>query len=335
MLKPEQFNYFSTYLLGAEAESRGIKVTKIFTKGGLAKHSHLVLTYKKHEEVIIGQRTRQTDCIGYWISKNKQVAKYFFSRAGLQVAKGGIYDANDMDEITKQAKRIKYPVVLKPVAGIQGTKVFLGVDSDKKLKKIIKENFKGKVLLEKEYFGKEYRLLAIRDKFLAAIYRVPANVQGDGIHGIKDLIELKNKDPRRGSGHKKSLVKIKIDGIVKDYLKKQGKKLSSVPNKDEIVYLRPNSNISTGGDSIDVTDLVNPEVKKLAVKVIKSIPGLAYGGIDYLTKDITAKPTTRNYIVIEVNDSPMISMHHFPYQGKERNVAASIIDQIFPETKNK
>ena len=146
---------------------------------------------------------------------------------------------------------------------------------------------------------------------------------------------MKNKDPRRGSGHSKSLVKIKVDDIVKELLKKQNKNLSSIPEKDEIVYLRPNSNISTGGDSYDVTSLVNPKVKKLAVKIIRSIPGLAYAGIDYLTKDITAEPTKRNYIIIEVNDSPMISMHHVPYIGKQRNVAGEIIDMIFPETKTK
>jgi len=190
-------------------------------------------------------------------------------------------------------------------------------------------------LVEKEFHGEEYRIFATRDKYVAAIHRVPANVVGDGVNTIKKLIDIKNTDPRRGSGHRKSLVRIKVDGIVKEFLKKQKLKLSSVPKKDEIVYFRQNSNVSTGGDSYDVTNAVHPDVKKLAVKVIKAVPGLAYAGIDYLTKDITAKPTARNYIIIEVNDSPMISMHHIPYSGKARDAAGAIVDQLYPESKGK
>lgn len=334
MIKAEQFNYFSTFLIAQEAISRGIKVNKVFKTGALSKSSFLDLEYGKHKESIIGQRLSTTDCIGYFVAKNKELAKFYFRKAGISVAKGETLHAAEVDVVTKFCNKVKYPVVLKPVSGTHGTKVYLDVDSDKKVKKLLK-NFKGKVIVEKQYGGEEYRLLATNEKFLAAIHRVPANVVGDGIHMIKELIEIKNKDPRRGSGHKKSLVKIRVDSAVKDYLKQTKRKLSTIPKKDEMVYLRTNSNISTGGDSYDVTSMIHPDVKKLAVKVIKSIPGLSLGGIDYLTTDVTKAPNNRNYIVIEVNDSPMISMHHIPYQGKERNVAAAMIDMIFPETKKK
>jgi cyanophycin synthetase len=334
MIKRKQFNYFSTYLIAAEAEKRGIVVNKIFTKGAMAKSGQIELRYKKHEEVIIGQRLSKTDCIGYWVAKNKELAKYFFREAGLKVATGGIFYAKEVEAIVKFCNKAKYPIVLKPVAGTHGSKVFLDVGSDRDVKRLLK-NFKGKVIVEKQYGGEEYRLLATNKKFLAAIHRVPANVVGDGVHTVKELIEIKNEDPRRGKGHKKSLVKIRIDKTVKEYLKQTGNKLSRIPLKDETIYLRTNSNISTGGDSYDVTDIIHPAVKKLAVKVINSIPGLALGGIDYLTKDVTKAPSNRNYIIIEVNDSPMISMHHIPYQGVERNIAKEMIDMIFPETKGK
>lgn len=335
MLRPKHFNYFSTYLLAQEATRRRIRVSKVFSRGPLAKNSQIQLVYKKHREVIIGQRTSQTDCIGYWIAKNKQTAKEFFKQAGIQVAKGNIFHAKkDLETIARFCNRVRYPVVLKPVSGTHGRKVFTGIDSDKMLKKYLKR-FTGRLIVEKEFFGKEYRMLATRNKFLAGVHRIPANVHGDGIHTIKELIALKNKDPRRGTGHKKSLVKIKIDKVVEAHLKKIRKRLSYVPKADEVVFLRENSNISTGGDSVDVTDIIHPKVKKLAVEVIQAIPGLALGGVDYLTKDITKAPNPRNYIIIEVNDSPMLSMHHIPYKGKERNIAKEIIDMIFPETKGK
>jgi cyanophycin synthetase len=266
------------------------------------------------------------------------LAKYFFKKQGIKVAKSQVFNYKKTKEILKFCNQIKYPVVIKPLSGIQGMQVFVGLSSDRKVVKALKEFRSSRyktIIVEKEFKGEEYRIFATREKFVAAIHRVPANVVGDGKHSIKQLIKIKNEDPRRGRGHKKSLVKIKIDKVVRDYLKKQKLRLTSVPKKDQIVYLRQNSNISTGGDSYDVTDIVHPKIKKLAVKVIRAVPGLAYAGIDYLTKDITAEPTSRNYIIIEVNDSPMISMHHVPYSGKERNAAKVIIDQLYPETKRK
>lgn len=336
MLKPEDFTYFSTYLIADEAQKRGIKVSKFFLEGPLARKSTMQLKYKRHKEIIVGQRTSKTDVIAYWIQQNKQLAKKLFAANGINVAKSKVFNYKSTEKILDFCKKIGYPVVIKPLRGIQGKSVFLGIDSDKKVLKTLKEFKKSKfktILVEKEFHGEEYRIFATKDKFVAAIHRVPANVVGDGVHSIKELIRLKNQDPRRGEGHTKSLVKIRVDSVVKEYLKKQKLRLSSVPKKDETIYLRTNSNISTGGDSYDVTNQLNPKVKRLAPKIIRAIPGLAYAGIDYLTHDITAEPNSRNYIVIEVNDSPMISMHHIPYVGKERNAAGVIIDQIFPETK--
>lgn len=335
MLQPEQFNYLSTYLLAHEAEKRGIEVKKIFTTGTLAKDSMLELKYKKHEEIIIGQTSSLTDSIGLEISKNKELAKYFFRKAGLQTAEGETFHFKNVDSILECCRKIGFPVVLKPLDGTHGTNVFLNVASEEKVEELLKKHFVERVMVEKQYPGEEYRLFATKEKFLAGIRRIPANVQGDGIHTIQELIEVKNQDPRRGTGDTKALCKIPIDDIVKDFLKEQGKHLACIPIKGEIVYLRGNSNISTGGDYIDITDIIHPEIQEIAVKVINAIPGLAYGGVDYLTKgDITRAPSSDNYIIIEVNYSPALSIHHIPYQGKERDIAKEIINMIFPETKD-
>ena len=338
MLKESQFNYFCTYLLAHEAESRGIKVSKPFTKGIFAKRSLIILKYKKHAEVIVGQRTSHISVNAYWIQKDKYVTKYFLHQAGIKTAPGEAFKISDRPSIFRFIKHIGFPVVIKQLGGTHGDLVFVGISSKAAVEKTLKSiaaKRKDLVLVEKEFQGQEYRLMATKDKFLAATHRIPANVIGDGVSNIKKLIKEKNSDPRRGEGHRKSLIKIEVDAAVKDYL--QGQKLSSqsIPAKGRQVFLRPNSNLSTGGDSIDVTDEIHPAVKKIAVKAIRAIPGLAYGGIDYMTKDVTQKPNTRNYIIIEINDSPMISMHHIPYQGKSRDVAKEIIDLLFPETKKR
>lgn len=335
-LQPGQFTHLSTYLIAEEASSRGIKVEKIITTGHYAKTSLMCLRYKKREEYIVGQRISEGSVIGYWLQKNKYYAKIFFRKAGLSVAEGEIFSAKYAHEIRAYARKIGYPVVVKPIGGIQGKDVFVGITTPAILSETL-DMFRGKALLvEKHFEGEEYRLFATRNKLVAATKRIPANVTGDGIHTIKELIAIKNRDPRRGTGHEKSLVVIRVDKVVQAYLRKIKRELSDIPKKGERVFLRENSSISTGGDSIDVTSHVHPDVKKIAVRAVQAIPGLPYAGVDFLTnRDISKKPSQKSYIIIEVNDSPMISMHHFPYEGKRRNAAAAIVDILFPETKKR
>ncbi|MCK4525719.1 MAG: cyanophycin synthetase, partial [Candidatus Andersenbacteria bacterium] len=251
---------------------------------------------------------------------------------------GKLFFKDDIRKISKFTDKIKYPIVVKPYDGTHGNLVFIGIrnkeDCEKAVKKILKEN--EYVLIEKMFIGTEYRIFATRNKFIAATNRVPANIIGDGIHTVRDLVNIKNSDPRRGDDYDKALIKIKIDKNLLNNLKKQKLKLSSIIKNKKIVYLRNTSNLSTGGDSVDVTDQIHPDIKKIAVKAVRAIPGLAYAGVDFMTnKDISKKPTKNSYIIIEINSSPMISMHHSPYQGKSRNVAKEIIDILFPETKRK
>ncbi len=123
------------------------------------------------------------------------------------------------------------------------------------------------------------------------------------------------------------MLKINIDDEVKRHLKEQKLKLKSIPKKEEQVFLRKNSNLSTGGDSIDVTDDMPDFYKQIAEKAAKAT-GLKIGGIDIIIKDINKNPTHKNYIVVELNAPAMLSMHDYPYIGKNRNVAKFVLDSI-------
>ena len=226
--------------------------------------------------------------------------------------------------------------MIKPFDGAHGDMVFIGLrnkkDCNEAIKKITKEN--DYILVEKEFKGKEFRFITTTKKVLAVTYREPANIVGDGVHNVRELVKIKNKDSKRGEKNEKPLTKIKIDNITKQNLTEQKIELDYIPNKGEKVYLRKESNISTGGDSIDVTDQVHPELKKIAVRSVRAIPGLAYAGVDLMSnKDVSKKPTKNSYIIVELNSSPGIYPQHFPYKGKPRNVAKGIIDILFPETK--
>lgn len=339
-LDPKDFTWFSTYLLAKEAESRGIKVTNPLD--GLpmpqAKHHYLLLEYKGHVEVIQGQRLRTLSAPTNLICANKETTKFFFKRAGLSVAKGEVVRVQDFEKVEQAAERVGYPLVAKPIAGTHGRDVFLDITDNTRLKKIFKQmNKKSRItfLLERHCKGTEYRFFATKDRCLAVALRVPANVIGDGVHTIEQLIKEKNKDPRRGDGHTKALLKIRIDKRMKTYLKSQKLSTRTVPEEGQQVFLRRQSNLSQGGDSIDMTSEMHKDYKKLAVQAIRAIPGLPYAGVDMLVSNYKKPATKRNYTLIELNASPMFSMHHFPYEGKHREVASVLIDSIFPETKKR
>jgi len=326
----------STVLLAEEAMKRNIKVEHINNyQEGMA---FLELSYKKHFEYIIGQSSSQTSDSACYAVKNKSLTKSLLIKAGVNVAKGKLFRKNNINEVDKFIDKIKYPIVIKPFDGAHGDLVFIGIktknDFDKKIKKIFQKH--KYVLVEKEFSGKEYRFIATANKIIAVTFRDPANIIGDGIHNIKDLIKIKNMDLLRGEDCSSPLVKIKIDKILKKYLTDQKLNINCILAKDVKVYLRKESNISKGGDSIDFTDQVHPAFKKIVISAVEAIPGLAYGGVDLMTnKDISKKPTKNSYVIVEINSSPGIDIHHFPYKGKPRNVAKEIIDILFPETKGK
>jgi len=334
---PKSIKVNSSIILVKEAKKRDIKIDHInYYQQEMA---FLELSYKNHFEYIMGQKSSMTSATASEAVENKALTKSLLSRKKINVAEGRLFNKDcGINEICKYVEEIKYPVVVKKFDGAHGYLIFLGIRNRKRLFESIKEIFKKDkyVLIEKEFKGKEFRFITTTKKVLAVTYRDPANVIGDGIHNIKELIKIKNSDPNRGKKNEKPLTKIKIDNITKQNLIEQNIKLDYIPVKGKKIYLRKESNISTGGDSIDVTDIVHPELKKIAAMSVRAVPGLAYAGVDLMTnKDISKKPTKNSYIIVELNSSPGIYPQHFPYQGKSRNVAKEIIDILFPETKGK
>ena len=325
-----------TKILSEEALKREIKINYI--EKFQRDIDFMEFSFRNHFEYIRGEKSSKTSCIASYTLEDKAQTKYLLTRAKISVAKGKLFHRSKINEAYKFIKKIGYPLVIKKNDGAHGNLVFIGINNKKDCEKaidcILKKN--DYVLIEEEFKGKEFRFLATAKKVLAVAYRDPANIVGDGIHNIKELVKIKNKDPMRGEKNEKPLTKIKIDNITKQNLIEQRIKLDYVPTEGEKVYFRKGSNISTGGDSIDVTDQVHPGLKKIAVKTVRAIPGLAYAGVDLMTnKDISEKPAKNSYIIIELNSSPGLRMHHFPVIGKPRNVAKGVIDILFPETKGK
>lgn len=276
--------------------------------------------------------TCKTSNIAVEIACNKEQTKKILSDNAIPVAKGDI--CIDEEDLKYTIDRIGYPIVLKPLDGNHGKGASINVKTweDALAGMEFAKKYGRKVIVEKFITGHDFRILVIDNKMVAAAQRVPANVVGNGQHTISHLIEETNKDPRRGYGHENVLTEITVDRDTTDLLAKKGYDLETVPAKDEVVYLKSTANLSTGGTSIDITDMIHPENVFLAERIARVI-GLDVCGIDIMAKNLTQPLKETGGVILEVNAAPGFRMHLAPSEGLARNVASPVIDMLYPPGK--
>lgn len=290
-----------------------------------AGNNLIAVTYNNKEYIIHeGTISDANSLIAFWISNDKWMTRQFMQRNGISHAKGILLERGFLPEILDS---VQLPAVVKPVNTDHGIAVSTNIQSRQDLVSAIENAFKfaKKVIVEEFVPGREYRFLVIDYVVRAIAFREPANVTGDGTSTIQQLIDKKNEG--RGNDYRHPLLKIIFDEEVKRHLDALSLTTDSVLKTGEKVYLRKNSNLSTGGDSIDVTDEMPGFYKDVAVKAAQAA-GLKIAGIDIIIKAPKAAPSPENYIVVELNAPAMLSMHDFPYIGKNRHVEKYVLDAI-------
>lgn len=264
----------------------------------------------------------------------KGVTKKMLDEAGVPVPQGKGFDEEATDEeIIEYSKTLDYPIVLKPTDASLGAGVVTNINSDEEFLKALHyvrhELEYPEVVVEQHVNGKEYRVYVVEDQVIAAYNRIPANIMGDGVHTIEELIDLKNRERRKNSRLNSCL--IHIDREILEFIESRNYNLNSIPKKGELIYLREKTNVSTGGDPVDVTDDMPQRYKQIAIDAVKAIPGLHHAGVDII---INENKNLRNpAVVIELNPTAQIGGILFPLRGKARDIPKAIIDYYFPETK--
>ncbi|WP_010665359.1 glutamate--cysteine ligase [Marinilabilia salmonicolor] len=293
----------------------------------LDAQNNLIAVKHNNKEYIIHEGTISdaNSLIAYWISNDKWMTKQFLQRKGISHAKGFLLQS---EAALKNINDLKFPLVVKPMDTDHGIAVSTNLGNIKEIQKAVKNAFKysKKVIIEEYHPGQEYRFLVIDEQVRAIAFREPANITGNGKDTIDSLIKTKNQN--RGDDYTHPLLKIKTDEEVLRHLEKQHLSLQSVPGNGQKIFLRNNSNLSTGGDSIDVTDDLPDLYKEVAIEAAQAA-GLKIAGIDIIIKNPQAAPSPQNYIVVELNAPAMLSMHDFPYIGKNRQVEKYVLDVIF------
>ncbi|WP_176138622.1 MULTISPECIES: bifunctional glutamate--cysteine ligase GshA/glutathione synthetase GshB [Bacillus cereus group] len=320
----------STQILVFDAIQQGIQVEILDRQDQFLK-----LKLKDHVEYVKnGNMTSKDNYVSTLIMENKTVTKKILQQHGFRVPKGEEFQTIEQALRSYDFFSTK-PFVVKPKTtnyGL-GISIFKEDASYKDYQQAITLAFKedSSILVEEFLNGTEYRFFVLNNRVYAVLLRIPANVKGDGKHTIEELVVQKNRDTLRGRDHRTPLETIQLGELENLMLKAQGYGTDSIPENDEIVYLRENSNISTGGDSIDVTDQIPDDYKKIAVDAVSAL-GVEICGIDLIIENTEAPATNKNaYGIIEANFNPSMYMHIYPYKGESRRLTMHIIHYLFPE----
>ncbi|MDQ2689990.1 MAG: cyanophycin synthetase [Chloroflexota bacterium] len=284
-----------------------------------------------HQKRIRATMTSQTASLGVDIAGDKKLTNRLLAATGVPVPQAEV--VRDEASAVAAARRIGFPVAVKPLDGNHGRGVILNLGSEDAVRAgyaaARAESRRGGVVVERYLAGNDYRCLVIDGVLRAVAQRVPAHVDGDGRHSLAELVEITNADPRRGIGHEKVLTRIKIDDEAIAYAREQGFELVDVPPRGQRVYLKRTGNMSTGGISIDRTEEAHPdnvELAELAARVV----GLDIAGIDLVCPDIGQPVRETGGGVVEVNAAPGFRMHTNPTEGEAQYVAKPVIDLLFP-----
>ncbi len=300
----------------------------------LNNRSLIQLGHGRFQRRIQATVTSETHHIAVELASDKEETNKILADLGLPVPRQEMIYTKP--RAVRAAEKIGYPVVVKPLNANHGRGISIRLMSAEAVEEAFdhaQANNRGSdaVVIESYIEGLDHRMLVVNGELIAVSKRVPGHVVGDGQQSIEALVEEVNSDPRRGVGHEKVLTRIELDRQAHELLEKRGYTKDSVPEAGEVVFLRSTANLSTGGTAIDVTDIVHPDNREMAVRAVKSI-GLDVGGVDFLCPDISRSYKDTGAAICEVNAAPGFRMHVAPSEGKPRDVAGPVMDMLFPSS---
>lgn len=311
-------------LLAIEAFALGYKVD-IYEDLNIFRISH-----GRQSRLVRGALTELNTYVGADIADHKFRANAILSEAGFPVPKNERISKGAFKRGDWNIDLLDAPYVVKPTFGtLKGIGVVTNIHRKKDVIKYLKQGFKkhSSMLVEEFHDNlKDYRVLVLDNRVIGVLDRIPAYILGDGVHTIGTLIRQKNEVRKESEDIK--LGPISIDAELRNKLKSQRLTMRSVPAPGRQVMLKNVCNFGAGGEVHDMTDKISKANVDLAVKITKEL-GLRLAGLDFLCKDISKSLKRTGGVVLELNQHPDFAMHHFPQEGKSRNVSRQIVRAMF------
>lgn len=320
--KNSYWNNHASFIISA-AERRGLKSIEVAPKefiffdgkdpvGGISK---MVTSLVSFQAVRVGA--------------SKPLSKRLFASAGIPVPKGRIFKRNADQDALEFFSQIDTQVVVKPSAGKSGNGITTGISNIKQFErgwtKAKKESTTtSSILVEQHVSGLDIRAMVVGERVIAAATRLPAFVQGNGRDSVEELTNT--EIVKRSTNAYLKRMPLNIDY---DWLHKQGIRINDVPSDGSIIFLNGTANLHQGGEQVDITNIIAPELKEIAVAAAQSVPGMTVAGIDMLVKSVS---TATDAVVLEANTSANINVHHLPAYGKPVDVGGAIVDELIRQS---
>ena len=313
----------STGALVRAAEARDIPWMR------LNDYSLVQFGHGKYQKRIQATVTSETRHIAVAIASDKEETNRILGDLGLPVPRQHL--VRSAEAAVRAATRLGFPVVVKPLDANHGRGVSLDLKTEAEVQLAFEKarQHARSVVVESFLAGFDHRMLVVNGELVAVAKRVPGHVVGDGEHTIAELVEIVNSDPRRGIGHEKVLTRIELDPQGERLMTAKGATRDTVLPAGEIFFLRGTGNLSTGGTAIDLTDVVHPDNREMAVRAAKAI-GLDVCGVDFITSDVSQSHREVGGGICEINAAPGFRMHVAPTEGTARDVASPVMDMLFP-----
>ncbi|WP_235871643.1 cyanophycin synthetase [Pseudoxanthomonas winnipegensis] len=313
----------STAALVAAAQARGIPWLRLDT------HSLIQFGHGRYQQRIQATLTGRTPHLAVELASDKEATNHLLAGLGLPVPQQRL--VTTLEGAVRAARALGGPVVTKPYNGNHGRGISIDLSTPEEIAagfEAAREHARS-VIVETYIAGDDHRLLVVDGALVAATRRTPGHVVGDGVADIAELVDRVNADPRRGIGHEKVLTQLELDEQADAMLERVGYGHFSVPAAGEVVYLRATANLSTGGTATDVTDLIHPDNRDMAVRAVRAI-GLDVAGVDFISPDIARSHREVGGAICEVNAAPGLRMHVAPSEGRPRDAAGPVLDMLFP-----
>ncbi len=312
----------STASLVRAAEERDIPWLR------LNQQSLVQLGHGKYQQRIQATVTGRTPHIAVELASDKEETNKILGTLGLPVPRQEL--VNSASDAVRAARKLG-AVVTKPYNGNHGRGITINLTTDDEVRagfEAAREHSRS-VIVETFVGGDDHRLLVVNGELIAATRRTPGHVVGDGVSTVAELVDVVNRDPRRGVGHEKVLTRLELDAQAELMLERAGYTAASIPKDGEVVPLRSTANLSTGGTATDVTDIIHPDNRDMAVRAVRAI-GLDVGGVDFITTNIAESYKAIGGGICEINAAPGFRMHIAPSEGTPRDASGPVIDMLFP-----
>jgi D-alanine-D-alanine ligase-like ATP-grasp enzyme len=262
------------------------------------------------------------------LTTDKHSTRLLLQQSGLPVPRGRRFGHGNITAAAAYAEELGYPVVLKPLHGAQGHGVVTGISSTEDLQWAFRDVAESTyahddIIVEEQIDGEAYRIIVVGDRAVSALISRRGAITGDGKHTVRQLIE-KRQELRRKNPHLMARP-ISIDERMRHLLARQDATFDSVLPRGRVVTFTYGSNTHMGGEPAQVLPDVHPSILEASVRAVQDLPGLGFGGVDFLVPDISKPLTQQRAGICEINSLPAIDSHEYPLYGAPMSVAREMV----------